>query len=660
MKNSIKYTLISLLVIVPCVVAILVYNDKIVQDSPKYYSKGVELYNSGDYQNAYYVFGKIKWISPLYQMSLFKQAKAAQKIGDYNTAVLKYKLFLDKNDNSIFAKSARYNLAKCYYQLKKYEEAKSLFELIRAKAGNTSGAHDYFLGMINKNTDKELAVKYFMDYLQDDSIEDKSYEFAVAEELSDIEKSLGENERLLIGKIFYNNKKYGKSLEYFSKLPQEKCWDYLVLSNHYAGHKVVAKKLIENGIAKYSQSIDEENLHKIYDIYTSYMTGAKLKNWQFMLKLVQNNSLKGEDYVLYKLASISANDKATGYYSAIMTKYPASAYTPEAMWNVFWSEYSKKNYVKAKEIAYKHLKTYKEVNSTTRMAFWLAKILIKENKVQEAHNILSRLATKYPDDYYGLRADYIINKKGDFWQTDSDKRLPEQPQNIEFPITLSDLNIKDLKMINTLFEMGDYEVWLDADFKNKIVESWFELKKDKKSRSAVLARDAIKEMTVKPPYYSAAYKLAYPLYYMSELNVIAKTLDIDPYFLISIVKEESHFDENAKSSTNAVGLMQIMPATANYVVSKLNMEIPALADIANPKTNLFIGCNYLKYLEDRFHDDLLVTAAYNGGEGSVNKWLRAYGYDDKDEFVENVQFEETRNYIKKVFRTYHMYRKIYK
>ena len=92
--------------------------------------------------------------------------------------------------------------------------------------------------------------------------------------------------------------------------------------------------------------------------------------------------------------------------------------------------------------------------------------------------------------------------------------------------------------------MGDYEVWIDADFKNKIVESWFELKKDKKSRSSVLARDAIKEMAVKPPYYSAAYKLAYPLYYMSELNVIAKTLDIDPYFLISLVKEESHFDEN--------------------------------------------------------------------------------------------------------------------
>ena len=55
-----------------------------------------------------------------------------------------------------------------------------------------------------------------------------------------------------------------------------------------------------------------------------------------------------------------------------------------------------------------------------------------------------------------------------------------------------------------------------------------------------------------------------------------------------------------------------------------------------------------KYLKDRFNDDLLVTAAYNGGEGSVNKWVKKYSTKDYDEFIENIPFDETRNYVKKV------------
>ena len=119
-----KYTIITLIVIIPCIITILIYNDKITQDSPVYYKQGVEFYNNGDYQNAYYNFGKIKRISPLYSIAIYKQAKSAQKVGDYSMAALKYKMFLDKNPNSIFSKTARYNLAKCYFYLKKHPEAK--------------------------------------------------------------------------------------------------------------------------------------------------------------------------------------------------------------------------------------------------------------------------------------------------------------------------------------------------------------------------------------------------------------------------------------------------------------------------------------------------------------------------------------------------------
>ncbi len=654
-----KYIVISLAVIVPCIITILIYNDKITQNSPVYYKQGVEFYKNGDYQKAYYNFGKIHRISPLYSMAIYKQAKSAQKAGDYNTAVLKYNVYLKRNPNSLFSQTARYNLAKCYYYLKDYESAKKLFLETKSKMKDTASTADYYLGLIEKTTDKEASAKYFTRYLKAKDNTNRNYELSAAQELSTIGRELTDDEKLIVGTTFYNNKKYSKAIEYLSVLPMDKCWDYLVLANHYAGNKVIAKKLFEQGISLYSYKINKENLHKIYDIYTSYMTGNKLKNQAQMLNLIEKHNLAGADYAIYKLANISNKDRALILYNELINKYPESDYAPETLWKLFWNKYSLKNYQEAENMAIQHLKSYKNVKSTPRIMFWLAKTEIKLNKISEANNILSKLITKYPDDYYGLRGEYLSNKRSDFWQTSQGKKLPINKEEIVFPISLSHLEIKDLKLINSLFAMGDYEIWLDADFDNKITQSWFEQRKNKKSRSIVLARDAIKEMEIKPSILSAGYKLAYPIHYGEEINIAGEKLNLDPYLIISIIREESYFDEFARSATNAAGLMQLMPITANFMISKLSEDIPVLADLDNPKVNLYIGCNYLKYLKERLNNDLYAVAAYNGGEGNINKWIKNFNSGDYDEFIENIPLDETRNYVKKIFRTFHMYKKIY-
>ncbi len=649
---------ISLIIIIPTILAILIYNDKITENSPVYYKQGVEFYNNGDYQNAYYNFGKIKFISPLYTTAIYKQAKSAQKAGDFNTAVIKYKTFLEKNPNSIFAQNAQYNLANCYYYLKDFENAKNLFIKVKNNRNNEITSADYFLGLIEKNTDKAKSAKYLKDYLEA-STGNRNYELAAADELSSMGRELTNDEKKLIGITYYKNKKYQESLKYFTTLPLNTCWDYLVLANHYAGNKVIAKKLIENDITAYSNQTDKSNLRQIYDIYTSYMTGSKMKNWTLMSNIIKRHKLAGEDYVLYKLANILPKDKSINLYNEIAAKYPTSEYAPEALWELFWNKYKNKDYITAQELALKHLKTYNNVKSTKKMMFWLGKTLLKQNKHQEANTILSKLSTKYPDEYYGLRAENILNQKNNFWQTSLNSKIPVQKESLAFPISLSQLNIKDVKLINTLFEMGDYELWMDADYNNKIVESWFDARKDKKSKSIVLARDEINSMEVKPSILSAAYKLAYPLYYIDEINIAAQKLKLDPYLITSLIREESYFNEHAKSSSNAIGLMQLIPSTANYITSKLSMDINSLADLENPRVNLYIGCNYLKYLKDKFNNDLYVIAAYNGGEGMVQKWINTFKTDDLDEFIENIPYDETKHYVKKVFRSYHMYKKIY-
>lgn len=659
-----KYIVGILIVIVPSALTVLIYNDKITQNSPMYYKQGVDFYNNGDYSNAYYNFGKIKWISPLYPMALYKQAKSAQKAGDYKTAAIKYKMFLDKMPNSIFDTKAKLNLAKSYYYSKQFDEAKKHFIDLKQSTNNFGTEEVYFLGLIEKKTDKEASASYFRAYintvLKDEAL-NSSYLLAAADELSSLNVNLNNEDKKLLGIAYFKNKKNKKALNYFSKLPVNTCWDYLVLSNHYEGNKVIAKKLIETGLPLYSSSIEKENLNEIYNIYSTYFTSTKIKNWTLIHKIVKENSLQGEDYVMYKLASLLPKDKAIVLYNNIVEKYPESNYAPESLWNIFWDRYIKKDYKTAEELAIKHLKTYKKVKSTPKIAFWLAKTSIKQNKLSEAHNYLTKLVSKYPDNYYGLRAENLIAKKNDYWTTNPLNKIPEQKEEIDFPLAIGLLNIKDVKLFNTLFEMGDYEIWIDANFKNPIIESWFEQKKNKKSRSIVLSRDEIEKMDAKPPLMSSAYKLNYPRYWVEEINIAGEQLNIDPYLLEALIREESYFNEKAKSKTGATGLMQIMPQTANYVISKLNEDMKKLADLENPRINIYIGSNYIKYLKERFdNNDLMVVAAYNGGEGSVRKWQKNYGTDDYDEFIEQIPYEETRNYIKRVFTNYHMYKKIYK
>ena len=657
-----KYILGILIVVVPCAITVLIYNDKITQNSPMYYKQGVEFYDKGDYQNAYYNFGKIKWISPLYPMAVYKQAKSAENAGDYKTAVLKYKLFLEKLPDTVFDLKAKLSLGKSYYYLKQYDEARVPFLELAEKTNNDGTEEIFYLGLIEKNFDKEKAASYFRRYLETalaGEALNNNYLVASAQELANLGIILTDRDLQLIGMAYFKNKQYKDALKYLSMLPAGQSWDYLVLANHYAGNKIITKKLIETGLIANAASASDENLNEIYNAYSSYIKGPKIKSWNSILKIVTDNNLKGEDYILYKLAENSSPAAALDYYKVISSKYPESNYAPESLWQIIWNAYKNHDYKTAEMLAIQHLKTFKKVKSTPKVAFWLAKTALKQNKISDAHNYFSKIVTKYPDDYYGLRAENILSKKNDFWTTNFNKKISETKEQIEFPLSVSQIDIKDLKVINTLFEMGDYDILKDADYSNPIIESWFDYKNNKKSRSIVLARDEIEKMDVKPPFISATYKLAYPLYWTSEINIAGNKLGIDPYLIASIIREESYYNEHAKSKTGATGLMQLMPLTASYMISKLNDEVNDLADLEDPRTNMYLGCNYLKYLQERFNNDLLVVAAYNGGEGSVNKWLKTYNTEDWDEFIEEIPFDETRNYVKKVFRTYHMYKKIY-
>ena len=126
------------------------------------------------------------------------------------------------------------------------------------------------------------------------------------------------------------------------------------------------------------------------------------------------------------------------------------------------------------------------------------------------------------------------------------------------------------------------------------------------------------------------------------------------------MREESHFNPKALSSSKAMGLMQLMPATARHVAKKKKIELKKKEDIYDPKLNKLLGTLYLGGLSDRFKSELIYTAgSYNAGPHNMLKWIKRWKGKPIDVFVEQIPFNETKNYVKRVYRSYKLYKKIY-
>lgn len=155
-----------------------------------------------------------------------------------------------------------------------------------------------------------------------------------------------------------------------------------------------------------------------------------------------------------------------------------------------------------------------------------------------------------------------------------------------------------------------------------------------------------------------AVKMIYPLKYERYIFESADEYELDPYFVMAVIKAESNYKPNAHSGI-ARGLMQITDDTAQWIANKMNIEISE-SDIENPELNIQMGCYYLDYLSKLYSDTNVVLAAYNAGMGNVSKWLADENFSHDSKTLFEIPFAETKNYVKKVAKYENIYKKLYK
>ena len=146
--------------------------------------------------------------------------------------------------------------------------------------------------------------------------------------------------------------------------------------------------------------------------------------------------------------------------------------------------------------------------------------------------------------------------------------------------------------------------------------------------------------------------------YIDIIDKYSKQYNSDPLMIAAIIKVESDFDTNAVSPMNAKGLMQIVPDTGKWISERLEEEYHD-DKLHDPDYNIHLGAYYYEYLYEHFGDVEIALAAYNGGMGNVEEWLKDPNISYHGDKLDNIPFGETKNYVEKVMNTYKTYKLFY-
>ena len=177
--------------------------------------------------------------------------------------------------------------------------------------------------------------------------------------------------------------------------------------------------------------------------------------------------------------------------------------------------------------------------------------------------------------------------------------------------------------------------------------------------TAALAVCAV--LALKPMFHEAVKEISLPLRHEDIIRQQAGDKGLDPALVAAVIYAESHFIDGRTSSAGAEGLMQLTPRTAQDIARKSGGTSFRVSDLATPQVNIAYGTWYLRYLMGRFGgNEVLALAAYNAGEGNVDRWVAGERSHERTLTISAIPFGETRNYVRKVLDARRDYRSSYR
>ncbi len=290
-------------------------------------------------------------------------------------------------------------------------------------------------------------------------------------------------------------------------------------------------------------------------------------------------------------------------------------------------------------------------------------------KSEEARTTWERAIALYPQSYWAWRCAVLLG-----WDVGDFATVRQQQPNLDFAETYSPLPMGSEALQELYFLRQYQDAWtlLQSEIgrsqqltvNEQFAEGLILLKLGKISQGIQTILDLARrelpqdrsqwESLRKTPVYW--YSL-FPFPYRKDILKYAEQQGINPLLVISVMRKESTFNPKIDSRVGAIGLMQIVPPTAEWVAKQIKFKDYTLT---KAEDNIKIGTWYLAHNHHRYENNsLLAIASYNAGTGNVNQWLDRYDVNDSDRFVEHIPFPETQDYVEGVFGNYWNYLRLY-
>jgi soluble lytic murein transglycosylase len=269
--------------------------------------------------------------------------------------------------------------------------------------------------------------------------------------------------------------------------------------------------------------------------------------------------------------------------------------------------------------------------------YWRAMALQQEGQVLAAKADLQSLALER--SYYGFLAADKLNL----------------PYTLEYTgLNVDEDKIAEMASRDDLLRARElYLVGLDGRGRSEwdAVVAWFT--PTEKAQAAILAdRWGWHSRAISTAASIGEYddlSLRYPMPFANDFKQYASSAQISTPWAYGIARSESLFMRDIRSSAGAIGLMQIMPATGRIVAKELNLPYFGLDTLTDPQANIRLGTMYLGEMARRYGGNrVLATAAYNAGPHRVDRWIPEQGSIDARIWIENIPFNETRKYVRRV------------
>ena len=374
--------------------------------------------------------------------------------------------------------------------------------------------------------------------------------------------------------------------------------------------------------------------------------------------------------------------KAWKAYSVLHDAFPKGRYAQRAQWKLALFSYLDARYEEAAREFYRYLLAYPDPLVAPSAMYWMGRCFEKLGDASKAQYLFDRVQSLSSESYYGERA---REANGAMRKAENSpaKSLPSLNfaqitatcEKIRFsPILPADPDGNGRRILdraNQLFA-GDMQEYALSELR------WGVRQYTKNSRilysrmAQIYAgmedfNGAISCLRNVYPDYSGrpladlpeeARQLLFPLRHWDIIASQALKTNLEPALVLGLIRQESAFKENARSRANARGLMQILPSTGLRLARSAKIPRYNSNKLYQAETNITLGTRHLARLIQKYGRSDLALAAYNAGESRVDRWLETYANADMAEFVEQIPFSETRNYVKQVLNNQSRYSRL--